>query len=161
MSNKIMELKGGVGKILEVYEDRCVLVSQKNIRSFMSGNILNGNKEFYYSDLTSVQFKPASAIVNGYIQIEYPGSHSGGQGLSNFGSENSFAFQKMTISNDEVEKAVNYIKEKIRESKTTNSTTIIQQKTPAEELKGFKELLDMGAISQEEFDAKKKQILGL
>ena len=31
----------------------------------------------------------------------------------------------------------------------------------AEELKKFKELLDMGAITQEEYDAKKKQLLGL
>ena len=31
----------------------------------------------------------------------------------------------------------------------------------ADELKKFKELLDMGIISQEEFDAKKKQLLGL
>lgn len=33
--------------------------------------------------------------------------------------------------------------------------------SPAEELKKFKELLDMGVITQEEFDAKKKQLLGL
>ncbi len=31
----------------------------------------------------------------------------------------------------------------------------------ADELKKFKELLDMGAISQEEYDAKKKQLLGI
>lgn len=31
----------------------------------------------------------------------------------------------------------------------------------AEELKNYKELLDSGVISQEEFDAKKKQLLGL
>lgn len=31
----------------------------------------------------------------------------------------------------------------------------------AEEIKKFKELLDVGAITQEEFDAKKKQLLGL
>lgn len=31
----------------------------------------------------------------------------------------------------------------------------------ADELKKFKDLLDMGAITQEEFDAKKKQLLGL
>ena len=31
----------------------------------------------------------------------------------------------------------------------------------ADELKKFKELLDLGAISQEEYDAKKKQLLGL
>ena len=32
---------------------------------------------------------------------------------------------------------------------------------PYEELKKTKELLDMGIITQEEFDAKKKQLLGL
>ena len=33
--------------------------------------------------------------------------------------------------------------------------------SPADELKKFKELLDSGVITQEEFDAKKKQLLGL
>ena len=41
----------------------------------------------------------------------------------------------------------------VEEQKANNSTT--------EELKEFKELLDSGVISQEEFDAKKKQLLGL
>ena len=33
--------------------------------------------------------------------------------------------------------------------------------TDADEIKKYKELLDQGAITQEEYDAKKKQILGL
>lgn len=33
--------------------------------------------------------------------------------------------------------------------------------SPADEIKKYKELLDMGAITQEEFDAKKKQLLGI
>ncbi len=36
-----------------------------------------------------------------------------------------------------------------------------QTPTNADELKKFKELLDMGAITQEEFDQKKKELLGL
>lgn len=44
----------------------------------------------------------------------------------------------------------------------TNAPTIIQNNvSAADELKKFKELLDMGIITQEEFDAKKKQLLGL
>lgn len=39
--------------------------------------------------------------------------------------------------------------------------TVVQQASAADEIKKFKELLDMGVISQEEFDAKKKQLLGL
>ena len=41
--------------------------------------------------------------------------------------------------------------------KTNNETTL----GTAEELKTYKELLDSGVITQEEFDAKKKQLLGL
>lgn len=43
-------------------------------------------------------------------------------------------------------------------------TTTIKQEIPqsnAEELKKYKELLDSGVISQSEFDAKKRQLLGL
>ena len=45
-----------------------------------------------------------------------------------------------------------------------NKRTIIQQEKPqsnADELKKYKDLLDSGVITQEEFDAKKKQLLGL
>ena len=38
---------------------------------------------------------------------------------------------------------------------------VVNQVSDADELKKFKELLDMGIITQEEFDAKKKQLLGL
>ena len=41
-----------------------------------------------------------------------------------------------------------------------NITNVIQ-KSPAEQIKEFKELLDSGIITQEEFDAKKEQLLGL
>lgn len=58
-----------------------------------------------------------------------------------------------------ISNAIQDILEKNRSSQ--GATTIVQSVSPAEELKKFKELLDMGVITQEEFDAKKKQILGL
>lgn len=45
-----------------------------------------------------------------------------------------------------------------KENSTTSSPQLIDV---AGEIKKFKELLDMGAITQEEFDAKKKQLLGI
>lgn len=50
-----------------------------------------------------------------------------------------------------------------RQSKPVVASTIKQEipQSNAEELKKYKELLDMGVITQEEFDAKKKQLLGL
>lgn len=50
-----------------------------------------------------------------------------------------------------------------RQNKSPSDTTM-KQETPrsdAEELKKYKDLLDSGVITQEEFNAKKKQLLGL
>lgn len=55
------------------------------------------------------------------------------------------------------------IVERYKQAKAEKSGggTIIMQNSAADELKKFKELLDSGVITQEEFDAKKKQLLGL
>ncbi len=42
-----------------------------------------------------------------------------------------------------------------------NATVIQNVKSPAEQIKEYKELLDMGVLTQEEFDAKKKELLKL
>lgn len=49
----------------------------------------------------------------------------------------------------------------IKRQDKTAATTIQQEQSHADELKKYKDLLDSGIISQEEFDAKKKQLLGL
>jgi len=50
-----------------------------------------------------------------------------------------------------------------RQTKSRETPTIKQQipQSNADELRKYKELLDSGVITQEEFDAKKKQLLGL
>lgn len=55
----------------------------------------------------------------------------------------------------------------VGENKKVNGTApvapapVVQAPSNADELKKYKDLLDSGVITQEEFDAKKKQILGL
>ena len=49
---------------------------------------------------------------------------------------------------------------KERQSKQ-NVIEIVKENSTTEELKKYKELLDSGVITQDEFDAKKKQLLGL
>lgn len=53
--------------------------------------------------------------------------------------------------------------EKVSEETTSQNSPaqVVATTSAADELKKFKELLDIGAITQEEFDAKKKQLLGL
>ena len=52
-----------------------------------------------------------------------------------------------------------YTDDKKPQTKTTSDTEA--DTNSADELKKYKDLLDSGVITQEEFDAKKKQILGL
>ena len=68
----------------------------------------------------------------------------------------------MLKNRDELHEAISKLLVE-RQSKPA-ATTTIQQEIPqsnADELKKYKDLLDSGVISQAEFDAKKKQLLGL
>ena len=57
-----------------------------------------------------------------------------------------------------INNCVDMFKSKKEESQ---QTTVIKSDSSADELKKYKELLDNGVITQEEFDAKKKQLLGI
>lgn len=64
-------------------------------------------------------------------------------------------------SNDKMKAVKDTIYELINSASKVNNTTVIAAASSADELKKFKELLDADIISQEEFDEKKKQLLGL
>jgi len=162
MSELIYEVDGNMGKTLKVFDDKCVISTKAGLKSAIFGNLLSGDKEFYYTDITSVQFKNLG-MTTGYLQFEYPGSHSG----NNFVSENSFTFSA-TFGNSKYKKLKEEmpgiyedVQKRINAAKTPKNASVQAAVSPAEELKKFKELLDMGVITQEEFDAKKKQLLGL
>ena len=70
---------------------------------------------------------------------------------------------KLIKNRDEIYKVISDLLV-ARQNKPTTAPTTIKQEIPqsqADELKKYKELLDSGIITQEEFDAKKKQLLGL
>lgn len=153
----LFNLDGNVAT-LTVYEDHCVITGKKTLMGFMGGRAFNGSKEFYYADMTSVQYKEANMFINGFIQFEYPGSRSG---ENNFNSENSFVIMKGKTDIAQCEKAYQYIKERIAYYKQQKNSPSVAALSPADELKKFKELLDSGIITEEEFNEKKKELLGL
>lgn len=152
IDKEVFHLNGGVGDILCVYEDR-VVIQHKGVLNFFTMG-MKGDKTLYYADITSVQFKKPG-LLSGYIQFSLPGGKEDTGGLSSaFQDENT-----ITLSGNaaEAEKVVNYINQRLREVKTNKVQATFSS---ADELRKFKELLDMGIISQQEFDAKKKQIIG-
>lgn len=68
----------------------------------------------------------------------------------------------MLIKNrDEIKKCICDLLTERKQNKTTAAPEINSPASNADELKKYKDLLDDGIISQKEFDAKKKQLLGL
>ena len=73
--------------------------------------------------------------------------------------ENTIVFGK--TYNELAQKLVSKIESKIDELQSSQSQTIIHQptQTRAQQIKEFKELLDEGIITEEEFDKKKSELL--
>jgi hypothetical protein len=78
-----------------------------------------------------------------------------------FASTSSGAVKFLLISNqaDIYNQISNLLK--VRQAHSYEKTSASPSLSNADELKKFKELLDMDIITQEEFDAKKKELLGL
>ena len=159
----VYNLTGCRGRSLRVYENKCIFKVNITVGSILTQNATDGEKTIYYSDVIGVQFKP-SGLAIGYLQLE-TASSSGNNKTSNFFNENSFTYEPQNITNEEMEKVVAYIRERVEACKEAKNNPVIAAPVAAvsvaDEIKKFKELLDMGAITQEEFDAKKKQLLGL
>lgn len=147
--------------VLRVYQDYCTItVSGKDV-------LQKGSKTFYYADLTSLQFREPDKNLNGFIQFEFPGAQSGSR-IQNFLSENSFTFSVHVLPS--MLEIYRFISQRIHEEKHSMRSvpgehapivSTASHLAPLDELKKLKELLDLGAITQEEFDQKKKQLLGL
>lgn len=160
MSNPVYDLEGVRGKSMKVYEDKVVINVKVGLGSLLTGNLTDGEKTIYYSDCIGVQFKK-SGLAIGYIQLETATGMMNNR-QNNFFNENSFTWDSAKLSNEKMEEVANYIKKKVDDCKAgRNTAAVAPAPTPADELLKYKQLLDMDAITQEEFNAKKKEILGL
>ena len=156
MSDRKFYLKGVNGQI-SVYEEK-VIIERGGVLGFMSQG-LAGAKTIPMDSIVSVQFKEGNMFTNGFIQFGILGGRESQGGA--FGAtqdENSVMIKAST--NNEARQIKDYI-ESIVLNRSKKQGAVVQQLSSADELKKFKELLDDGIITQEEFDAKKKELLGL
>ena len=156
---------GSEGRILTVYSDRVSLITRPKL---LVGNYANGEKTIFYADCIGVQFSLSGGSRQlGYLQFEtasaMASSSSSVARLSTYYNENTFIWYsgKTGVTNEQMEVVTKYIQEKIANHKQARISTTITSNSSADELKKYKDLLDAGIITQEEFDAKKKQLLGL
>ncbi len=77
------------------------------------------------------------------------------------GSSSGRIHFKFIQNRDEIHKEISKLLLERQEKKAVTATRQEMPLSNADELKKYKDLLDSGIITQEEFDAKKKQLLGL
>lgn len=148
----VYDLIGVNGRLL-VYEDKIILSKVAPTAYYDPTHA--GDKTIPMTSIQSVQFREGV-----YIQFGILGGRESTKGI--FGSindENTFYISAGEQS-EKAEKIKNYIESRIIELSKPKETPP-QQSSAADEVLKLKQLLDMGAITQEEFEAKKKELLGL
>lgn len=124
------------------------------MKKYMSA--FGGVKKVYYNQINSIQKRDATDMVNGTIEFELPG-----MAASAFSqSENMITF--LPKYQEEANRIYDYVDKKILEinrAKTQPSQVVQNEVSPMAKLKEAKELLDMGVITQEEFDEIKAKCL--
>ncbi len=150
-------LTNNLGSTLTVLED-CVKLEHKGMKAIAMG-LPRGEKTLFYDDFTSVEFKPAQ-LLSGYIQFNVPGHKK-----SPNANRNALYDEYTFGVNKAIEGAAYALYQKILENKkkarAASGTVVVNQTSAADEILKLKQLLDAGVLTQEEFDAKKKQLLGL
>ena len=162
----VYSLISHLGTELLVYEDYIALTHVRvtsgaldYISKKMSGGN-SGTKKVDIENIVSIQHREPMGISAGFIQFAFAGSLEYRGGITNaVNDENSILYD--TPRTAEARKIVMYIEKRRKELKDPVKTAPITQVSSADELKKYKELLDAGVITQEEFDLKKKELLKL
>lgn len=125
---------------------------------------VKGDKEIPFSQIASIQLKKAGAFANGYIRFSLLEGHGaeGGTGDARR-DENTVTFKAVQQSAFEGIKTA--IEAKVAAARTAvpHQPHQVVPKTISyiDELEKLASLKDRGIISEEEFTAKKRQILGI
>lgn len=146
----------GVQDVLELYEDR-VTITPKGIFGAINKGF-KGTKIIPFTSITAIQFKK-SGILSGYLQFTIPGGNESRGGVFDATKdENSFLFAG-TKANEDAEKIKNYIEKQIQ--KLRNPVAPRQESSSiSSELEKLGELKNKGVLTDEEFQAAKKRLLG-
>lgn len=158
VSGGMLKEAKGVNGQLELYEHKVIIRRKGKLALLTQG--LKGDKEILISQISSIQFKKPRT-TNGYIQFAFLGGFEAKRGIFQATEdENTVVFSKARQHDFEVIKSM--IEEKMMEQQGLR--TSIPNSKPVmdyDELEKLAELKDKGIITEDEFRAKKKQILGL
>ncbi|MFD1446122.1 DUF4429 domain-containing protein [Oceanobacillus profundus] len=141
------------GKFIVTVENGYLRWKRKGFQNYLNQGS-KGEKSIPIKSITAIQIKEPR-LTTGYIQFAYSGaSESKGGVLDAVKDENTITFLKK-----ELDQAIEL--KNLLETLQNEDNSVMTKSSDAEELIKYKQLLDDGILTQDEFDAKKKQILGL
>ena len=145
----------GLQGTLAIYDDYIEFdFTGGKVKKYLSA--FGGVKKVYYNQINSIQKRDATEVVNGTIEFELPGMSA-----SAF-SQNENLITYLPKYQEEADKIYDFVNNKILELNRaqTQPTQVVQNEiSPMAKIKEAKELLDMGVITQEEFDEIKAKYL--
>ena len=146
------------GKARIIINNDSITISRSGLMAKMKYGH-TGERTFMIDQISAVELKEAGLIM-GYIQFIIAGTVAKKQPL--FASQKDRADDNTVMfSNKNLNSVAREIKEYIEKYKSNASSNNANVQSAAAQVKELKELLDMGAISQKEFDKKKKELLNL
>jgi hypothetical protein len=147
ITNKpILTAKGSGWSELELYDDRIRIKRPHTIK---------GDRDIYISQISSMEFRKTGLLWNvGYIKFSFMGGSEG-----NYLSGIMSADQNTVNFNSQHQEEFLAIKEALDRKIAPRDNK--QPVSNISDLEKLAELRDKGIITPAEFDAKKKQILGL
>lgn len=148
----IYTMKGN-GGLLEVYEDK-VTITPSGVLGFLCKG-LKGTKTIPFFSISAIQFKK-SGLTSGYLQFTVPGGNESMGGVFAAASdENTFMF---VGQNELVLKIKNYIEKRIQELRKPQVSS--PSLSLSDEIQKLAEMKEKGILSDEEFQAAKRRLIG-
>lgn len=153
MNAVIMSVQGIAGGSIDLLSDR-IVIKRKGLNALILQGV-KGDKEILITQISAIQFKRPSAWTSGYIQFSFLGGQESKAGIfAATQDENTVMFRR------DSEQDFVALKDKITEMMVALRTGS-KSSSNLDELSKLGELKTKGIITEEEFQIKKKQLLGL
>ena len=141
------------GKFNVTIHDNFLTVEPRGFANAVNKGLI-GQKTYDLNNVSGVQYKKPG-FTTGYLQIVLIGGRDARNGVTGaVKDENSITFSKK--EDHLILEIKEYIEKYIHERSSGVSTS-----SNLDEIKKLKDLLDIGAITNEEFETKKSQLLNL
>jgi hypothetical protein len=131
-----------------------VQIAKRGIGALWQGGPWHGARQIALDQITAIEWRDAGLIKEGYLQIVY----SGNVPRDPYHDESAVIFKKR--NQGKLEEVKVELERRVKEARAAARGAPVAQ-SGADEIGRLAELRDRGILTEDEFQAKKQQILGL